>query len=118
MIPYSEYLTVEFKSDRKRLSGVDLAEVLVCLDNTEADELWLGVEDDGQATSLHVEHMDRTGLAGMVAAQPIAVIGAGCPSETFRILKIGELREIDEYRTQRLVLAAWDRLETGEKKSC
>ncbi len=27
--------------------GVNLAEVLVCLGNTDADELWLGVEDYG-----------------------------------------------------------------------
>lgn len=42
---------------------MDLAEVLVSLDNTDADELWLSVEDDGQATGLHAEYMDWTGLA-------------------------------------------------------
>ncbi len=62
--------------------------------------------------------MDLTGLAGIVAAQPITVIGAGCPSETYRVLKNGELREFGEYRTQRLLLAAWDRLGNGENKSC
>jgi len=36
-----------------------------------------------------------------------------CPSETFRVLKNKEIREFGEYRTQRLVLEAWDQLETG-----
>ena len=57
MIPNSESLTVEFKSDRKRLSDAELVEALVCLANTEGGELWLGVEDDGQATGLHAEQM-------------------------------------------------------------
>jgi hypothetical protein len=42
---------------------------------------------------------------------PADVMGADYPSETFRVLKSGELREFGEYRTQRLVLAAWDALE-------
>ena len=57
LIPNSESLTVEFKSDRKRLSDAELVEALVCLANTEGGELWLGVEDDGQATGLHAEQM-------------------------------------------------------------
>lgn len=45
---------------------------------------------------------------------PADVMGEDYPSETFRVLKNNELREFGEYRTQRLVLAAWDRLETGD----
>ena len=69
MIPNSESLTVEFKSDRKRLPDAELVEALVCLANTEGGELWLGVEDDGQATGLHADHLALAGLAGMVAAR-------------------------------------------------
>ena len=69
MIPLSESLTVEFKSDRKRLPDAELVEALVCLANTEGGELWLGVEDDGQATGLHADHLALSGLAGMVAAR-------------------------------------------------
>ena len=69
MIPATESLTVEFKSDRKRLSDAELVEALVCLANTEGGELWLGVEDDGQASGLHADHLGLTGLAGMVAAR-------------------------------------------------
>jgi hypothetical protein len=45
---------------------------------------------------------------------PADVMGADYPSETFRVLKNKELREFGEYRTQRLVLAAWDKIETGD----
>ena len=35
------------------------------------------------------------------------------PSETFRVLKKKEIRQHGEYRTRRLVLAAWDRMEAN-----
>ncbi|MEZ5629349.1 MAG: N-6 DNA methylase [Burkholderiaceae bacterium] len=42
---------------------------------------------------------------------PADVMGPDYPSETFRVLKNNEMREFGEYRTQRLVLEAWDKLE-------
>ena len=45
---------------------------------------------------------------------PAEVMGADYPSETFRVLKNGEIRDFGEYRTQRLVLKAWDRLKSGD----
>lgn len=44
---------------------------------------------------------------------PANIMGDDYPSETFRVLKNKELKEFGEYRTQRLVLEAWDQLETG-----
>jgi len=49
---------------------------------------------------------------------PASVMGEDYPSETFRVLKQNEERPIEkggfgEYRTQRLVLDAWDRLAAG-----
>ena len=41
---------------------------------------------------------------------PADVMGPDYPSETFRVLKNNEQRQFGEYRTQRLVLEAWDRL--------
>jgi hypothetical protein len=35
-------------------------------------------------------------------------MGVDYPSETFRVLKEGEMRACGEYRTRRLVLEAWD----------
>ncbi|MDM3855181.1 MAG: N-6 DNA methylase [Aphanizomenon gracile PMC649.10] len=39
---------------------------------------------------------------------PAEVYGAEFPSETFRVLKNNEIKQYGEYRTQRLVLEAWD----------
>ncbi|AVH64049.1 Eco57I restriction-modification methylase domain-containing protein [Nostoc sp. 'Peltigera membranacea cyanobiont' N6] len=41
---------------------------------------------------------------------PADVYGADFPSETFRVLKNNEMKQFGEYRTQRLVLEAWDRM--------
>ncbi|TRU47888.1 MAG: ATPase [Microcystis aeruginosa Ma_QC_Ch_20071001_S25] len=68
-IPPRETLTVEFKSDQKKLSDRDLIEAITCLANTDGGELWLGVEDDGTATGLHPEHRHLNGLGGLVAAR-------------------------------------------------
>ena len=45
---------------------------------------------------------------------PADIMGEDYPSETFRVLKNKEQKEFGEYRTQRLVLEAWDKLETGD----
>ncbi|RWM79509.1 MAG: restriction endonuclease [Mesorhizobium sp.] len=42
---------------------------------------------------------------------PSDVKGPDYPSETFRVLKNNEMRKFNEYRTRRLVLEAWDRLD-------
>lgn len=43
---------------------------------------------------------------------PADVMGQDYPSETFRVLKEKEIRQFGEYRTRRLVLEAWDALES------
>ena len=45
---------------------------------------------------------------------PADLLRPDYPSETFRVLKSNELRKHGEYRTQRLVLAAWDRQAAGQ----
>lgn len=42
---------------------------------------------------------------------PHSVMGQDYPSETFRVLKDNEIAKYGEYRTQRLVLEAWERME-------
>jgi len=44
---------------------------------------------------------------------PKDVLGASCTAETFRALKDREIRDFGEYRTRRLVLEAWDRIESN-----
>ncbi|MHB8088819.1 MAG: Eco57I restriction-modification methylase domain-containing protein [Anaerolineaceae bacterium] len=45
---------------------------------------------------------------------PKDVYGPDFPGETFRVLKEKEIKQFGEYRTRRLVLEAWDRLEKEE----
>lgn len=66
-VPERESLTVEFKSDRSRLSDRDLVAAVVCLANTEGGDIYLGVERDGRITGVHPEHQNLTSMAAMIA---------------------------------------------------
>lgn len=55
--------------------------------------------------------LDREALCFILDPQSVK---PGYPSETFSVLKRSEEREFGEYRTQRLVLEAWDKLDSGE----
>lgn len=69
LLPTRESLTVEFKSDRNRLSDKDLVEAVVCLANSEGGSLWLGLEDDGRPTGVNPDRQNVAGLAGLIAAR-------------------------------------------------
>lgn len=66
-IPEKESLTVEFKSDQKRLPDRELVSAVVCLANTEGGEIYLGMEKDGTVTGLHPEHINLVGLMALIA---------------------------------------------------
>lgn len=55
--------------------------------------------------------LDRNELRFLLDPQ---ALDSDFPSETFPVLKRNEQREFGEYRTGRLVLEAWDRMEQGE----
>lgn len=57
--------------------------------------------------------LDRDALRFILDPQAVK---PGYPSETFSVLKRSEEKQFGEYRTQRLVLDAWDALERGELK--
>ena len=57
--------------------------------------------------------LDRNELRYIL--DPSDVMGSDYPSETFRVLKQKEIRKFGDYRTARLVLAAWDRMEESGK---
>ena len=101
-LPPCESLTVEFKSDRRRLSDTDLVEAIVCLANGEGGELWLGVEDDGTPTGLHAEHFSLDGLSGLVAARTspsLAVTVDGLEVGEVRVAKIAVPKSSQEVAT-------------------
>lgn len=68
-IPIKESLTVEFKSDRTKLTDDQLVDAIVGFANAQGGVLWLGIEDDGTPTGLHADHLVLDGLTGLVAAR-------------------------------------------------
>ena len=67
-------LTVEFKSDRTKISDDVIVEAVVAMANTDGGDIYLGVEDDGQITGLHKDHLDPTRLAAFVANKTVPSI--------------------------------------------
>ena len=61
-LPSKESLTIEFKSDVKRISDDVILDNVVALANTDGGHLFLGVEDDGTPTGVHRTHRDTTRL--------------------------------------------------------
>ena len=67
ILPSTESMTVEFKSDRNGYPDHELIEALTCLANSQGGELWLGVEDNGSASGLHPRHQDTLQLTQLIA---------------------------------------------------
>ncbi|MBU2410456.1 MAG: ATP-binding protein, partial [Gammaproteobacteria bacterium] len=89
--PPAESLTVEFKSDRRRLPDAELIDAVVCLANTEGGEIWLGVEDDGTPTGLHAEHQLLTGLPGLVAARTSPAVTVSVEAVELRGVRVARI---------------------------
>ena len=72
--------------------------------------------DEDRRADLHAFYGRACGLTRdelRYLLDPADVKGPHDPSETFRVLKEKEIRHHGEYRTRRLVLAAWDRMEAN-----
>ncbi len=63
---------------------------------------------------IHLVNYNLEDITNLTLYDPAVIMGKDYPSGTFRVLKKKEIREFGEVRTQRLVLTAWDKLETGE----
>ncbi len=90
-IPRHESLTVEFKSDLKRLPDAELVAAVVCLANSDGGEIYVGVESDGRVTGLHPEHQSLSSLAAMIANRtnpPVSVRVSGLQEEGHLIARI------------------------------
>ncbi|MDR3293708.1 MAG: putative DNA binding domain-containing protein [Clostridiales bacterium] len=74
IIPLKETLTIEFKSDRKKLNDADLIESVVGLANAKGGKLYVGVEDDGEITGLHSDHSNPITLAAFIANKTVPPI--------------------------------------------
>lgn len=69
-----ETLTVEFKSDRSKLPDNNLINAVVSLSNTEGGYLLVGVENNGDVTGLHKQHLNLQGLVSMVASRTVPTV--------------------------------------------
>jgi len=67
IIPLHETMTVEFKSDLKKLPDADIFEAVVAFANTDGGSLYLGVEDDGTVTGLHKDHKNIVALSAFIS---------------------------------------------------
>lgn len=76
MIPNKETLTIEFKSDLKKLSDTDLIEAILGMTNTEGGILFLGVEDNGEITGVHKQHADEIGVVALIANKTVPSVSA------------------------------------------
>ncbi len=90
LIPQKESLTVEFKSDRKKLSDDILIDAVVAFANTEGGDLYLGVEDSGEVTGRHEAHKDFSRLAAFIANKTIPPIPVRVEEieDVFPVIKI------------------------------
>ncbi len=70
-IPYKETLTIEFKSDQKKLSDNNLVEAVVGMSNTEGGLLFVGVEDSGEITGIDNQHADEAGVMALIANKTV-----------------------------------------------
>lgn len=71
-ISRGETLTVEFKSDREKLSDRALVEALAAMANTDGGVLILGIEDKtGEITGLHRQHQNCGTPTAMVANRTV-----------------------------------------------
>lgn len=70
-IPEKESLTVEFKSDRKKLSDSELLDEVVGFSNTVGGTIYVGVEDNGEITGVHKEHNDPVGVIALIANKTV-----------------------------------------------
>ena len=67
MLPEKETLTIEFKSDRNKLSDSEIFEAVVAFANTEGGDLYIGIEDNGQITGIHKAHENITTVNAFIA---------------------------------------------------
>lgn len=67
MLPDKETLTIEFKSDIKKLSDSEIFEAVVAFANTEGGDLYLGIENSGEITGVNEEHKNSITVAAYIA---------------------------------------------------
>lgn len=91
VLPTAESLTVEFKSDRNGYPDHELIEALTCLANSAGGELWLGIEDNGIVSGLHLKHQNTTHLIGLIAEHTHPSLGVSIKKHCINKLIVGQI---------------------------
>ena len=68
-----------------------MIDAIVGMANTNGGTLYLGVEDDGEVTGLHVQHADEIGVVALIANKTIPSISTRAEiivEEELEVLKI------------------------------
>lgn len=106
-IPKKETLTVEFKSDLRKLGDSELIDAVVAMANTDGGTLYLGVEDDGKVSGVNKIHADATGVVALIANRTV-------PSVSVRAEIITEnnkdVLKIEIYRSRAIVASSDGRI--------
>lgn len=118
LLPPSSFTREETAFVGKRIksiccNAVDLNDFAASIDGVREPLPLLGNQAFNIKAELEAFYAKKYGLSRgdlSYILEPKSVLGEDYPSETFRVLKTNEIRELGEYRTQRLVLEAWDRL--------
>jgi len=74
LIPEKETLTIEFKSDVKKLADSDIFESVVAMANTDGGDIYLGVENNGKVTGVHKAHENPLTLGAYIANNTVPPI--------------------------------------------
>ena len=77
-IGFREDMSHEFKSDKNKLQDSEIVDAVVAFANTDGGELYLGVEDTGEISGLHKDHMDITRLAAFIANKTVPSVPVRC----------------------------------------
>ena len=90
MLPKKESLTIEFKSDLKKLPDAEIFEAVVAFANTEGGDLYLGIEDSGEVTGVHKAHENYLTVSAFIANNtvPPVSIRAEIVEDVKPVLKI------------------------------
>lgn len=87
-----ETLTVEFKSDRQPLPDRDLINAVVAMANTDGGDMYLGIEDDGSVTGVHVNHREPARLESLIAARTNPSLAVRIELLDYRGMAVAHLR--------------------------
>lgn len=87
-IHLKETLTIEFKSDLKRLPDSDIVEAVVAFANTDGGDFYLGVEDNGDITGLHSSHKNTDTLAAFIANKTIPPVSVRIEKLDFNHIQV------------------------------